>query len=223
VRSRAEGGLVQIVFQDDGPGIPQENVRRIFDPFFTTKQAGEGTGLGLTICYSIIDEHAGRIWAESAPGQGTTFVVELPVVTGEAPTMPPEELEEEARAVPTRSVLVVEDEESIQQLLTGLLTMDGHHVDVARNGLEALERVADRRYDVIITDIKMPEMDGQELYRRLQEQDPDLARRTVFITGDTVSVETRRFLERVSNPCLAKPFRMREVRETVERLIEQAD
>jgi two-component system NtrC family sensor kinase len=145
------------------------------------------------------------------------------VVTGEAPTTPPEELEEEARAVPTRSVLVVEDEESIQQLLTGLLTMDGHHVDVARNGLEALERVAERRYDVIITDIKMPEMDGQELYRRLQKQNPDLARHTVFITGDTVSMETRRFLERVSNPCLAKPFRMREVRETVERILEEAD
>lgn len=220
VRSRAEGGLVQIIFQDDGPGIPQENLRRIFDPFFTTKQVGEGTGLGLTICYSIIDEHAGRIWAENAPGQGATFIVELPVVMGEAATAPPEELEKEAHAVPTRSVLVVEDEESIQRLLTGLLTMDGHHVDVARNGLEALERVADRPYDVIITDIKMPEMDGQELYQRLQEQDPDLARRTVFITGDTVSVETRRFLERVSNPCLAKPFRMREVRETVERILE---
>lgn len=223
VRSRMEDAVVRVTFQDDGPGILQENLRRIFDPFFTTKQAGEGTGLGLTICYGIIDEHGGRIWAESAPGQGTAFIVELPVVTGEAPSAPPEELEEEARAVPTRTILVVEDEESIQRLLAGLLAMDGHQVDAARNGVEALEKLADRHYDLIITDIKMPEMDGQELYRRLQERDPDLARRTVFITGDTVSTETRRFLERVSNPCLAKPFRIREVRETVERILEERE
>ncbi len=98
--------------------------------------------------------------------------------------------------------------------------MDGHRVDTARNGIEALEYIARRRYDVIITDIKMPDMDGRDLYHRLLEQDRAMAGRTVFITGDTVSPETRQFLEDVRNPCLAKPFRVREVRDTILRVLE---
>ena len=214
VRSRRDGDTLRLGLQDDGPGMEPQLVRRIFDPFFTTKDTGEGTGLGLTISYSIIDEHGGRIWAESQPGRGTTFFLELPIVQGrERPAAPPEE--EPAPEVTRRSILVVDDEESIQRLLGSILQMDGHQVDTARNGLEALEYISRRRYDVVITDIKMPDMDGRDLYRRLLELDRGLADRTVFITGDTVSPETRSFLENVRNPCLAKPFRVRDVRETI--------
>jgi DNA-binding response OmpR family regulator len=99
--------------------------------------------------------------------------------------------------------------------------MDGHHVDTARNGREALEYIDQRHYDVIITDIKMPDMDGRALHQRLRELDSELARRTIFITGDTVSPETRTFLDRVRNPVLAKPFRIREVRETLSAILEE--
>ncbi len=219
VRSRRRGDVIRLSFQDDGPGMPPETLRRIFDPFYTTKEVGEGTGLGLTISYGIIDEHGGRIWAESEPGRGTTFVIELPIVSGaERPAAPVEE--EPAPAVAGRSILVVDDEESIQRLLGSILQMDGHHVDTASNGAEALERIGRARYDVVITDIKMPDMDGPSLYRRLLESDRSLAERTVFITGDTVSPETRRFLQDVPNRCLAKPFRVREVRETILQILE---
>ena len=110
---------------------------------------------------------------------------------------------------------MVDDEASIQRLLGSILQMDGHQVDTARNGVEALERIDRQHYDVVITDIKMPDMDGRDLYQRLLELDRALARRTIFITGDTVSPETRSFLQQVRNPCLAKPFRVREVRETI--------
>ncbi len=220
VRSQRKGDLIRLSLQDDGPGMEPETLRRIFDPFFTTKQAGEGTGLGLTISYGIIDEHNGRIWADSTPGRGTTFIIELPVVQGQGkPALRP--VDEPENAVTARSILVVDDEESIQRLLGSLLEMDGHHVDTARNGEEALERIGRRRYDVVITDIKMPDMDGPSLYRRLQQLDAGLARRTVFITGDTVSPDTRRFLQDVPNPCLAKPFKVREVRDTIQALLEE--
>ncbi|MCH8948839.1 MAG: response regulator [Chloroflexi bacterium] len=217
VRTEQRDGAIRISFQDDGPGIDEETLRRIFDPFFTTKDVGEGTGLGLTICYGIIDEHNGRIWAESQPGQGSTFIIELPIVAGAARAADPEV--EQETAVAARSILVVDDEESIQRLLGSLLEIDGHHVDTASNGREALERIAGRRYDVLITDIKMPGMDGRDLYERLRKEDPALAERTVFITGDTVSPDTRSFLQRVKNPVLAKPFRIREVRETINGIL----
>ena len=217
VRSWRQQDAIRLSLQDDGPGIDDETLRRIFDPFFTTKQAGEGTGLGLTISYGIIDEHGGRIWAESRPGHGTAFIIELPIVQGsERPRAAPEE---ELSTATGGSILVVDDEESIQRLLGSILEMDGHKVDTARNGIEALERIGRGHYDVIITDIKMPDMDGRALYQRLLELDNDLAQRTVFITGDTVSPDTRDFLDQVRNPCLAKPFRIRQVRETISQIL----
>ena len=217
VRSWRQQDAIRLSLQDDGPGIDDETLHRIFDPFFTTKQTGEGTGLGLTISYGIIDGHGGRIWAESQPGRGTAFIIELPIVQGsERPRAAPEE---ELSTATGGSILVVDDEESIQRLLGSILEMDGHQVDTARNGIEALERIGQGHYDVLITDIKMPNMDGRALYQRLLELDNDLAQRTVFITGDTVSPDTRDFLDQVRNPCLAKPFRIRQVRETISQIL----
>ncbi len=218
VRSRAEKGYVHLSFIDDGVGVPPENLRRVFDPFFTTKEGGQGTGLGLTISYGIVDDHAGRIRVESRPGKGATFVVELPIVQGPELPAPESEVELEPAKI-SRRVLVVDDEESILALLRDVLVADGHRVDTARNGEEALTHLAEHGYDLLITDIKMPGMGGQALYQRVKQMDSELAKNTVFITGDTVSAETRNFLQRVQNVCLAKPFKIREVRETLNRLL----
>ncbi len=216
VRTKGEKGNIRVSFEDDGPGMEEGTLRRVFDPFFTTKEVGEGTGLGLTICYGIIDEHNGRIWAESQPGRGTTFIIELPIIQG-APKAQPEA--EPEPTIAAHSILVVDDEESIQRLLGSVLELDDHVVDTAKNGREALERIAEHDYDVVITDIKMPNMGGRELYEQLLKQNPALAARTIFITGDTVSPDTRAFLQDVSNPVLAKPFRVREVRDTIGRIL----
>jgi len=216
IETRARGDAIVASFRDSGAGMSAETVRRIFDPFFTTKEAGEGTGLGLTISYGIIEDHGGRIWAESQVGRGTTFFVELPVVAGAAPAAPRAEREpSRAAAVERRRILVVDDEESIQQLLTGVLEMDGHDVQLAGNGREALERVEREPFDLVITDIKMPVMGGTDLYARLRDAGSALAQRMIFITGDTVAPETRSFLQSVDNAVLAKPFRLRDVRAKV--------
>ncbi len=220
VRTGASRTGIRVEVQDQGSGIPPEIQRRIFDPFFTTKEAGQGTGLGLTICYSIIDEHGGRIWVESPPGGGALFSIEIPAGVAEE--------SEPLAAGPTASspkiagglrVLVVDDEESIRMLLKEILRLDRHRVVTASSGQEAAQRVAGEPFDVIITDMKMPGMDGAAFYRQVREHDPDLARRMIFITGDTVSPDTRAFLQRVSNPVLSKPFKMGPLREAIETVL----
>ena len=215
ITTRADRGMVSASFADSGPGMDQETLRRIFDPFFTTKDAGKGTGLGLAISYGIMEEHGGRIWAESTPDKGTTFHIELPIVTGLASIVAPEVEPPPVSATERRRILVVDDEEAIQKLLTGVLEMDGHDVAVASNGREALERVQAEAFDLIISDIKMPVMGGPDMYRRLRDDNNPLAQRVIFITGDTVAPDTRKFLQEISNTVLSKPFRLRDVRESV--------
>ena len=222
-RAMADGARVSIA--DDGPGIPPEMQRRIFDPFFTTKDAGKGTGLGLTICYSIIDEHGGRIWTESPPAGGAVFQIELPVGSGEEREPPAADGAAVGAAAPAavegRRVLVVDDEVSIRLLLHDILRLDHHSVALASSGIEAADLVERERFDVIITDLKMPGMDGASFYRQVRQRDPALARRIIFITGDTVSPDTRAFLQRVSNPVLAKPFKIGPLRDAIEAVLSQ--
>ena len=242
----AEPAGVRITIADNGPGIPPEVQRRIFDPFFTTKDAGQGTGLGLTISYSIIDEHGGRVWAEPAPNGGARFVIELPVgeETGSRTRSTGPGRAQEAAighpgvgdeqpglgnqrpatggqppARPAHRVLVVDDEESIRLLLRDILEMDGHRVEVGGSGIEAWQRLDEGNFDVIITDMKMPGMDGATFYREVRKRDPALARRIIFITGDTVSPDTRAFLQTVTNPVLSKPFKIAPLREAMQGVI----
>jgi two-component system, NtrC family, sensor kinase len=221
IRTWARDGHVGVSFTDSGPGMNADTLRRIFDPFFTTKEAGEGTGLGLTISYGIIEEHGGRIWAESTPRRGTTFSIELPLLAGAPDARVPASASDTASGAPLerRRILVVDDEQSIQKLLTGVLEMDGHEVHIATNGREALDRLGREPFDLVISDVKMPVMSGPDLYKRLVEQGSPLARRVIFITGDTVAPDTRGFLQTVQNDVLAKPFRLRDVRETVRRAL----
>jgi two-component system NtrC family sensor kinase len=214
----------RISIADDGPGIPADIQRRIFDPFFTTKDAGEGTGLGLTICYGIIDEHGGRIWTENRPEGGSVFHIELPVGVEEEHEPPGNSgsgSEAAPSAVSGRRVLVVDDEISIRQLLSEILILDHHSVAIASSGVEATDLAERESFDVIITDMKMPGMDGAEFYRRVRQRDPQQARRIIFITGDTVSPDTRAFLQRVSNPVLAKPFKIGPLRDAIESVMAQ--
>jgi two-component system NtrC family sensor kinase len=210
-------GFIRVAIQDDGPGIAPANLKKVFDPFFTTKPVGKGTGLGLSICDGIIKEHGGTISVASALGQGTTFTIELPVVSGparraEAPRPP-------ALTAPPSRILVVDDESAIRELLQDAFEGRGHSVRAVDSGLSALEALHGGQYDLIVSDLKMPEMDGQELYARLTADSPHLLSRLVFISGDTMSAETRAFLERVGRPYLLKPFTVQDMVEMADRLL----
>ncbi|MGH8069777.1 MAG: GAF domain-containing protein [Candidatus Entotheonellia bacterium] len=204
---------------DSGPGIPLELEGRIFEPFFTTKPPGVGTGLGLPFCQGIIEGHGGSIRLESPSGKGARFVIELPVETSPARTSPPPMPDAPAIA-DGKAILIVDDEPGITSALAYLLSRDGYLVDTAANGRLALEKLYKRAYDLILCDLRMPELDGPGLYREVEQHSPTLLQRMIFLTGDTLSSETRIFLERADMPYLSKPFRAADVRRVVQQRLQ---
>jgi signal transduction histidine kinase/ActR/RegA family two-component response regulator len=205
---------ILLTVSDNGPGIPYEIQDRIFDPFFTTREEGQGTGLGLSICHGIINEHGGRIWVNSEPGQGATFFVELPIVSETAKKMEPGLESKEAARRKTR-ILVVDDEPSVCKLLQRLLEQAGHQVDAAPDGRTALECIARQRYGLILLDVRMPDMTGMEVYEKAREIAASVAERIIFLTGDVMAPELQSLLERTGAPFLAKPFQSQELLQTL--------
>jgi CheY-like chemotaxis protein len=206
---------VVITVADTGPGIKAEHLTRVFEPFFTTKGEGQGTGLGLAICQRIVENHGGRISVESPPGAGARFRIELPV-DREAPGT----ASARARTAPGgQPVLLVEDEPLVADMMEDILVLDGYQVDRAATGREALARVGTRAYALVICDVRMPDLDGPAFYEALRQRDPALARRVVFVTGDTASPEARHFLEESGAPYLAKPFAVADFKSAVRRVL----
>ncbi len=243
---------------DDGPGVPEDVRTKIFDPFFTTKEVGKGTGLGLTVAYAIVEEHGGRMWLVSEPGEGASFYVELPVSGGKLKaeatpgagggtggegvsreddelggvpdlTTMEEPLPAPARRPATRvqivapaqasatarldsqAVLIVEDETALASAMAEAFGDAGYLVDRAGDGEEAIARLEGGHYDLIISDLKMPRMDGIQLFGALREQYPEMAGRIMFVTGDVIGTDAERFLADSGCRWLAKPFRLGEL------------
>jgi two-component system cell cycle sensor histidine kinase/response regulator CckA len=209
----AEQESVVLEINDDGPGIPADLQPKIFDPFFTTKEVGQGTGLGLTVAYAIVQEHGGRIRLESRPGAGASFYVEMPVSGGQLPPGPlvRKRFSETIEAVAGASVLVVEDEAALASAVTDALRDAGYLVEHAPDGEEALAMVKAQAFDAVICDLKMPRLDGKAFYKALSAGTPDLARRVIFVTGDVAGTDAEGFLEQSGCRWLAKPFRLGEL------------
>jgi signal transduction histidine kinase len=218
VRHDAARNLVRMQVADTGPGIPAEIQARIFEPFFTTKAPGEGTGLGLSLCRGIVEEHGGTLEVESEPGRGSRFTIELPIVARPLTVAAPEAIET-LPPVTGKAVLVVDDEPDVAAVMAEALERDGHTVDVAPNGAVALDMVAAGAYDLILSDTKMPVLDGEAFYAELARRFPALCQRIIFVTGDVLSQEKRAFLERTGAPFLMKPCDLDEVRRVVHRVL----
>lgn len=243
----ARSGERRVVLEvsDDGPGIPQAILPRIFDPFFTTKPPDVGTGLGLSIVLSVVREHGGQIKVASPPGSGARFVIELPIAAeasagSSRPATPATEKKakpalrtvhrsERLHAVLSPSphakhsearVLVLEDEPTVARLIADVLEDEGLRVDVLFDGREALERAARQSYDLVICDMKMPALDGQQFFESLAAAHADLRGRFLFVTGDVIAAQTHEFLQRHGLPHLAKPFRVEELSEKVFSLLD---
>lgn len=219
----AERGSAVLEVNDDGPGIAEDKHGRVFDPFFTTKEVGQGTGLGLTVAYAIVQEHSGRIWLESKPAsgpkgpaearsakEGTSFFVELPV-SGQhlnAPAARAAQQPISLEAFKGLRVLVVEDEPALAVAVSEALEDAGFSVDRAGDGEEGLTRLTEASYDLIVCDLKMPRIDGMQFYRAMAVATPALARRVIFVTGDVAGTDAERFLEETACRWLSKPFRL---------------
>ena len=202
---------VMLEVTDNGPGVPEEVQPKIFDPFFTTKAVGQGTGLGLTVAYAIAQEHGGRISVQSTPGRGASFLLELPVSgsTVRLADPPPQAaLPEVPRG--TR-VLVIEDEDALGDAVAAALADDGFTTDRAADGGQALDKVRERHYDVIICDLKMPRVDGIAFFREVSGTMPHIRRRMIFVTGDVAGTAAEQFLEESGCRWVPKPFRLRDL------------
>ncbi len=218
-RSERDSEVVRVKIIDNGSGIPQEHLGKVFDPFFTTKDVGQGTGLGLSIAFGIVQEHGGRIWAESEPQKGSTFTVELPIVRH--PLDSPVRSADMANADPhlSRSILLIDDEEGILEVFGRMLKSMGHQAVAVNSAEKALDRLENEDYELIICDVRMPGLGGQGFYHQLRSAHPDLAKRVIFATGDTVSPATRAFLDSADTPHVSKPFKIEELQEAIEDVI----
>jgi PAS domain S-box-containing protein len=217
VRTEQIGDVIRISFKDDGPGIARKNLGRIFDPFFTTRDVGKGTGLGLSICHGIINEHGGKIYAESQPGKGAIFIVELPVVAEKKRVIKRSGLSDKPSGMKRARILVVDDEPVVGQLLSHILEKEGYKVEVTEDGKDALARIRKKRYSLILLDIKLPGLSGSELYQHIRAISSPLAKRVVFMTGDVMAADTESFLARTKVRVITKPFNVSQLRQEIQR------
>ncbi len=219
IRSRLapDGDAVVLEVEDNGPGIPEEVRGRIFEPFFTTKGVGEGTGIGLALSHRIIHSHKGEIRLDPGFRGGTRFRVTLPATPG-AQAAAAVAAPSQVGSGPAR-ILIVDDEAEVAQLNGEILARRGYEVDVTSNVREALALLRGARYDLVVSDLNMPDLDGRGLYEAIVAEFPDLVARTAFVTGDTMGRSSQTFLEEARRPFLEKPVSPRELCDFVAGLL----
>ena len=199
-----------------GPAFPHILRARIFEPYFTTKPTGVGTGVGLAVSLGIAEAHGGTLAVACPDEGGAVFTLTLPIGTVDA-----------ARAVaapPAKAnaglctILIVDDESDIRDALAEILQGAQHRIVTASSGREALERMAAEDFDAILTDIRMPDLDGRALFQEIGRRWPPQAARVVFVTGDTLTSALREFVSTSGRPVIEKPFLPGEVRRIVAAL-----
>jgi two-component system, NtrC family, sensor kinase len=216
MRTSHGDGRVVLEVSDSGPGISAGARAHVFEPFFTTKGEGEGTGLGLSVSYGIVKAHGGTIEVADSGPLGTTFRVGLPAASARPG----------ARATPADApmpvlrsplagirLLFVDDEPTLRSGMEAFGRLRGFTVVTAGDGVEALSQTRALGVDAVVCDLRMPGMDGYAFHDQLREERPGLAARTVFVTGDVVSTETRETVLR--QPVLTKPFSFDQIEEAV--------
>ncbi len=216
MRCDPDNNVLRISVADNGPGVPEAIRSRIFDPFFTTKPMGVGTGVGLSLSHGIVTAHGGAITLESPPEGGARFVVTLPQSMTDAAAVV---IVETGKHAAPHAILIVDDEPEVAEMLRDILRHAGYDTTIALSGNEALSHLAAHDYDMVLSDVHMPDLNGLDLYQHVQMSQPHLLDRIVFITGDTLGTTVRNFLQETGRMYLEKPFIPREVLQLVQQLL----
>jgi two-component system NtrC family sensor kinase len=208
---------VRITVGDNGPGIPHEVRSRIFEPYFTTKPVGVGTGVGLAVSAGIVEAHGGTLTVDCPPQGGTMFSIALPFRAA-AVDIDVQRSSDEA-AAKQRRILVIDDEVDVREILCEILAGAEHRVETAASGHEGLLRMQEQVFDVILTDVRMPDMDGLALYGEIERRWPEHVHRIVFVSGDTLSSGLSDFAAAGRLRVLEKPFVPSEVHRVVAEVV----
>ena len=221
IAARAGRGVLSLRFSDNGPGVPPAIAGRIFDPFFTTKPHGLGTDIGLSVSRGLAQANGGELLLAATEGQGAVFELTLPAAPSQGVAGLPEAEVSSSEAPSGRwRVLVVDDETEVAEVIGEILETLGCVCVSARTGREAEALVSARGgFDAVISDLRMPDAGGAEFFRWLEKSHPDLARRTVFVTGDALGPAARLFLDGCDRPVIEKPFAPAEMRRIVAGLL----
>ncbi|MGE3623332.1 MAG: ATP-binding protein, partial [Bdellovibrionales bacterium] len=217
---RASEQHVAVSIADSGPGVPAEIRSRIFEPFFTTKGNKGGTGVGLSLCLSIVASHGGQVHLGDTPGGGATFIMELPVAAkshAADTVMAPDGI----RLPPGLKILLVDDEVELAQTLADLIEAETETTDIAANGAIALDKLRKNPYDIIVSDLRMPVMDGPGLHAALEQEMPAYLHKIIYVTGDTLSTHVQAFLNENPVPVIEKPYRLDDVRRAIIALLKE--
>jgi two-component system NtrC family sensor kinase len=180
-----------------------------------------GTGVGFAVCLGIVEAHGGTLKVDCPAEGGAMFSITLPVGCVEA--IGADAAPSSKATANQRRILIVDDEAEIREALAEILTGEQHRVVTASSGREALERMAAEHYDVILTDIRMPDLDGRALYQEIERRWPGQSGRIVFVTGDTLASALREFVSESGRPVIEKPFLPSEVRRVVAELVTNGD
>ncbi|MBI1912683.1 MAG: response regulator [Deltaproteobacteria bacterium] len=221
ITTRKNRRKLEIAFRDDGPGIRKEIIHKVFDPFFTTKDVGKGTGLGLSISHGIITEHGGNIEIISPDDGGTIITVELPIVEKSQWAEVTKAIDPgtDKQKLSDIKVLIVDDEKSIREALEDILAREGFDVQTARDGREALDFIENKKFSLIITDIKMPGYGGMDLYESILKKHDYLKDRIIMVTGDVFSQDVREFFAKTGCPHVLKPFEPKKLINLVAKIL----
>ncbi len=225
---------ILLTVEDDGPGVPAAQHEAIFRPFYTTKPRGQGTGLGLSISAEIVRAHGGRIAVTAHTSGGAAFRLSLPSLAASdrsagmdagAPDRPPTPtlaLPEPPAPLVTgeqQRLLLVDDESGIRRSVGRYLRRAGYQVTDVPSAQAALNALSTARYDVIVSDLRMPGLSGEEFFRRLEREHPEMRRRIIFTSGDMLRDETQAFLNGAGCPALQKPYELGELVQLIASLL----
>ena len=225
---------ILLTVEDDGPGVPSTQQEAIFRPFYTTKPRGQGTGLGLSVSAEIVRAHGGSIAVTAHTSGGAAFRLGLPSLAasdrslGTAPGTPdrPEvttlSLPEPPAPLVTgeqQRILLVDDESGIRRSVGRYLRRAGYQVTDVPSAQAALNALSTARYDVIVSDLRMPGLSGEEFFRRLEREHPEMRRRIIFTSGDMLRDETQDFLHTAGCPALQKPYELGELVQLIGSLL----
>ena len=216
-----EGEFVVLSVRDTGEGMPPEVRERAFEPFFTTKEVGQGTGLGLATVYGIVKQHEGMVDVESAPGQGATFRVYLPVAREPAVAPPHDAPAGPAPVARGETILLAEDDDMVRRLTLSILERAGYAVLVARDGnqaIEAFEKYADQ-IDLVLVDVVMPGQSGRAVHDAVRRLRPDTP--VLFASGYSYDELETGGLDPNTVEVIAKPYRSADLLRRLRTLLDR--